>query len=704
MDVYYSKTKEIIYLRNDYNIISIMLPPSRRTLLPFTAIVGQEKMKKALLLNAINPRIGGVLIRGEKGTAKSTAVRALAALLPEIEVVKGCPFQCNPKNEREMCEHCTEKVSGGIALESTTRRVRVIDLPLGVTEDRLVGTIDIEQAIREGTKAIEPGILAAVNRGILYIDEVNLLDDHIADVLLDSAALGINVVEREGISFSHPARFILIGTMNPEEGEIRPQLLDRFGLQVAVEAIDDPEQRMEIVRTAEAFDADPAGFSKRFESAQETLREMIIRGREILPTVTVPEDILRALVHACIELGVKTHRAEIAVARAARTIAALDGRCEVTLADVREAMELALPHRMRRKPFEEPRLDPDRLDSAMKNAEQNNQQEQEPHSSDLPKHQEEPFPQTPSDQTDEGKIQSPREMESKAQERVFGIGDPIDTHRIALAGDRDREKRKRLNGRRIETYSSGKNGSSITSRLPTGTMDLALGATIRAASPHQRARSRGDLAVSICEGDIREQVRVGKVSASCIFLVDASGSMGAMKRMEAAKGAILSLLLDSYQHRDRIGMVAFRGECAEVLLPLSHSVDLARKSLADLPTGGKTPLTDGIWKAIEVLDRERRKNGEAVPVLVLISDGRANVSRRGDIRTEILDAAHELRSRGVHTVIIDTEETGSNFLKMQVGYCREIAEESGGRYYAVSDLKTEVLGEITRNEFARIFS
>ena len=213
----------------------------RRTILPFTAIVGQEKMKKALLLNAVNPRIGGVLIRGEKGTAKSTAVRALADLLPEIEIVKGCPFQCNPRDPREMCEHCSEKASGGIDLESTARRVRVVDLPLGVTEDRLVGTIDIERAIKEGTKAIEPGILAAVNRGILYIDEVNLLDDHIADVLLDSAALGVNIVEREGISFSHPSRFILIGTMNPEEGEIRPQLLDRFGLQVAVEAIDNPE-------------------------------------------------------------------------------------------------------------------------------------------------------------------------------------------------------------------------------------------------------------------------------------------------------------------------------------------------------------------------------------------------------------------------------------------------------------------------------
>jgi len=674
----------------------------RRTILPFTAIVGQEKMKKALLLNAVNPRIGGVLVRGEKGTAKSTAVRALAELLPEIEVVKGCPFQCNPRDEREMCEHCTEKVANGIPLEHITRRVKVVDLPLGVTEDRLVGTIDIEQAIKEGKKAIEPGILAAVNRGILYIDEVNLLDDHIADVLLDSAALGVNVVEREGISFSHPARFILIGTMNPEEGEIRPQLLDRFGLQVAVEALEDPEMRMEIVRNAEAFDIDPAGFSQGFDIRQEALRNTIIQAREILPTVTVPDDILRALVNACVELGVKTHRAEIAVARTARTLAALDGRCEVTLDDVREAMELALPHRMRRKPFEEPRLDPDRLDSAMKNAEQRQEQKEPPEQSEMER-EEDPHPAPPVTGGEEQR-NSPQKKESPAQERVLGIGDPIDTRRVFLAGDRDREQRKRLNGRRIETYSSGKMGSPITSRMPCGTNDLALDATIRAAAPYQAVRSRGALAVSIREDDIRERVRVGKVSASCVFLVDASGSMGAMKRMEAAKGAILSLLLDSYQHRDRIGMVAFRADRADVLLPLSHSVDLAKKSLADLPTGGKTPLAEGIWKAIEVLDREQRKNGEAVPVLVLISDGRANVSRGGDIRAEIRSAAQALRSRGIHTVVIDTEETGSGFLKMQLGYCRDIAEESCGRYYAVSDLKAGVVGDIARNEFARVFS
>ena len=688
------------------NIIPHMSPVARRTILPFTAIVGQEKMKKALLLNAVNPRIGGVLIRGEKGTAKSTAVRALAELLPEIEVVRGCPFHCDPHDPREMCEDCAGKFSRGNTLEAEWQRVRVVDLPLGVTEDRLVGTIDIECAIKEGRKVIEPGILAAVNRGILYIDEVNLLDDHIADVLLDSAALGVNVVEREGISFSHPSRFILIGTMNPEEGEIRPQLLDRFGLQVSVEAIEDPEQRMAIVRNAEAFDADPGRVAGEFSAAQEALRATIIRAKEILPQVTVPEDILRALVEACLSLGVKTHRAEIAVTRAARTIAALDGRTEVTRDDVREAMEYALPHRMRRKPFEEPRLDPDQLDSAMKNADENRRQEENKETSrgeekgKAPPHP----PGQGGEESGQPRQQQPRSSEGEGRERVFGIGDPVDTRQISLTRDRDRERRKRLNGRRIETYSSGRNGATISSRLPEGSGDLALDATVRAAAPYQHARTRGELAIAIREEDIRERVRVGKVSASCVFLVDASGSMGAMKRMEAAKGAILSLLLDSYQHRDRIGMVAFRKDRAEIVLPLSHSVDLAQKSLADLPTGGKTPLSAGLWKAIEVLEREKQKNGEAVPVLVLISDGRANVSSGGDIRAEIRKAAQMLRERSIHTVVIDTEETRSSFVKMHLGYCREVAEVAGGRYYPVSDLSPATIRDISGAEIAGLFS
>jgi len=655
-------------------------------------------MKRALLLNAINPRIGGVLIRGEKGTAKSTAVRALAELLPAIRVVKDCPFSCNPDDERELCENCLEKQDAGEVPGVAERPVRVVDLPLGVTEDRLIGTIDIEQAIKEGRKVIEPGILAAVNRGVLYIDEVNLLDDHIADVLLDSAALGVNVVEREGISFAHPARFILIGTMNPEEGEIRPQLLDRFGLQVAVEALSDPRQRMEVVRAAEQFDRDPVGFSAALEPVQEELRRKIKAAQVILPEVTLPEGLLETIVATCVEMGIATHRAEITIVRTAKTIAAFSGRRQVNDSDVREAMELALPHRMRRKPFEEPRLDPDQLDEALKRAEESRQEQP---AADPESREETQEPRQEQEEPQKGSGGGTgKSAPGSARERVFSIGDPVETGTIRPFRGRDREKRKNLTGRRVESLSSGPKGTYISSRIPSGEFDLALDATIRAAAPCQASREHSSCVLVVRDQDIREKVRVGKVSASCLFVVDASGSMGAHRRMEAAKGAVLSLLLDSYQKRDRIGMIAFRGDAAELVLPLCASVDLARKCLADLPTGGKTPLAQGLLRGIETLLRERQKNREVIPVMVLISDGRANVSLNGAVREEVLAVSGRVREYGIHLVVIDTEERAGSFVQLRLGFCREIADAAGGHYYHLSDLGPGALQSITVQEIA----
>ncbi|HDD36720.1 MAG TPA: magnesium chelatase, partial [Archaeoglobus veneficus] len=320
---------------------------------PFTAIVGQEKAKLALLCNAVNPAIGGVLLSGDKGTGKSTMVRALADVLPEIEVVKDCPFNCNPKNEFEMCEACVEKKNNG-EIEIVRKKMRVVDLPLSVTVDRLVGTIDIQKALKEGIKALQPGILAEANRNILYIDEVNLLDDYIADILLDSAAMGWNVIEREGVSLKHPSRFILVGSMNPEEGELRPQILDRFGLFVDIEASDNIEERIEIVKRVEEFQADPLTFRKRYERQQKELRESVEKARKIVNRVEVNDELLKLLAKTIIENGIKTHRAEIVTVKTTKAIAALDGRKKATLEDLKKAMELALPHRIKLKPFEQP--------------------------------------------------------------------------------------------------------------------------------------------------------------------------------------------------------------------------------------------------------------------------------------------------------------------------------------------------------------
>lgn len=739
----------------------------RREILPFTAIVGQERMKKALVLNAVNPRIGGVLIRGEKGTAKSTAVRALAELLPEIEVVKGCRFNCNPHDEAEMCDLCyakrtnerankdgeegeegeeregeekgEEEGEGGEGREEgegregkqevARRRMWVVDLPLGATEDRVVGSINVEKAIKEGIKALEPGILAAANRGILYIDEVNLLDDHVADVILDSAAMSINVVEREGVSVSHPAKFILVGTMNPEEGELRPQLLDRFGLQASVESIDDAEKRVEIVKQVEGFERDPAEFRERFEARQRALREKIVQAKQILKAVQISDDLLKLTAETCVKLGVRTHRAEIVISRTARTAAALDGRKEVTLEDIKEAMQLALPHRMRRKPFEPPTLETERLDELLD--EKKKQPEKETQEKEQEQEQEHQHQQEKKEREEEGEKkggreekggeeekkneqkQEPQETQETQKESVFEIGDPIDTRAVRQRqrARRDRKYRRKISGRRIPSLSLRNSGKYVRHGLPRGELkDVALDATIRTAAPYQKERRLesdsgvADLAVVVKTEDFREKVRVGKISTATLFVVDASGSMGANRRMESAKGAVLSLLLDSYQQRDKVGLVAFKGSQADVLLPLCSSTDLAVERLKELPTGGRTPLSAGLEKGLNLLTVERLKDEETIPILLLISDGRANVSLGGkkerEIKTELLALAEQARANGVHLIAIDTEEVSKSFVRMQLGYCREIASRSGGLYYPLSDLTPQKIHEVVTQEQA----
>lgn len=337
----------------------------RRQVFPFSAIVGQDRMKLGLVLNAINPRLSGVLIRGEKGTAKSTAVRALAALLPDIEVVADCPFRCDPRAALKLCPECRERLERDGSLPAVTQKMRVVDLPINATEDRVVGTLDLEHAIQKGEKRFEPGVLAEANRGILYVDEVNLLDDHIVDVLLDSAAMGVNTVEREGVSYTHPAEFILVGTMNPEEGELRPQLLDRFGLCVHIGGIADQESRVEIVKRWAEYEDSPERMAEKWAPREKELAERILAAKEVLPRVTVADDILLRIANISIALGVDGHRSDLVMMKAAKTIAAYQGRSEVTAADVDASVDLALAHRMRRRPFEDMALDGKSVESIL---------------------------------------------------------------------------------------------------------------------------------------------------------------------------------------------------------------------------------------------------------------------------------------------------------------------------------------------------
>jgi len=652
----------------------------KRKILPFSAIIGQDEMKLALLLNAVNPAIGGVLIRGEKGTAKSTAARALADLLPEIDVVSGCPFGCSPDDPELQCDRCREQYEHEGIAGRERRRVRVVTLPLGSTEDRVVGTVDVERAIREGICALEPGVLAAANRGILYIDEVNLLDDHVVDILLDAAVTGINIVEREGISLAHPARFILIGTMNPEEGELRPQLLDRFGLQVTVGGITDLEERMRVVEAVGAFEADPDGFLKMWEPEQERLRRAIVRARALLPAVTIGRDLTRQIVAACISLGVMTHRAELTVIRTARTIAALEGREEVSAEDVKRAMALALPHRMRKRPFEEPKLEPEMLDSLIggDKAPEGEGEAGEP--------DEGPSSGGGDDGGESGRT-------GKGREQVFSPGDAIDPGAIRPA-EPDCLIRK-ASGRRKPVLTR-KGGRSVSAR--PGKSDLDLVGTVRAAAPHQRRRDKGALALAVESGDLRQKVRRGSAPVGALFVVDASGSMGAERRMESAKGAVLSLISESYIRRDRVGLVAFRGSGADLLLPMTHAVDSAVLRLDGMPTGGKTPLVPALLKGMEVLLSERKKYPDLVPLLVLISDCRPNVGLGGSIREEVVQASTLLGECGIRAVVIDTEASSSSLVPLSLGFGRTIAEHAGGSYYRLSDLTAGGIGAIVRLE------
>lgn len=663
-----------------------------KTVYPFSAIVGQDKMKLALMLNVINPKIGGVLLRGEKGTGKSLAVRALAHLLPEVEVVADCPFHCDPQRPKDLCSACNAKVAKGEQLSVAKRSVTVADLPVGATEDRLVGTLDIEKAIKSGEKHFEPGILAEANRNILYIDEVNLLDDHLVDVLLDAAAMGINYVEREGVSFTHPSQFVLVGTMNPEEGELRPQLLDRFALSVEVKGIPYREARAEIVRRRIAFEADPAGFIASQTENQNQVREKIINATKLLPQVKLSDDMLDLITLICTDFGVDGHRADITVYKTACTIAAFKGKTNVTEEDVKEAAELALAHRHRRQPFEEPQMEQQQLQDSMEKWEQNKNQNKD--------QQQQPPPQYPqqndSNQNNDPEKKDEQEQSGEQQEQVFQADAPYMVKPLSTPVLDEVERSGA--GRRSKSISNSKTGRYVSSTIPKGKVnDLAFDATLRAAAPFQCQRKEepgAQNALLIKKSDLREKVRERKVGSLIMFVVDASGSMAAEERMVATKGAVLSLLLDAYQRRDRVGMVVFRKDKAELVLPPTNSVELAERFLSVLPTGGRTPLAHGLSLGLETIQRFKKRDKETIPLLALVSDGRANVPiNGGDPVEEAKRIAREIGCSGVKAIAIDTERGFLTF-----GLVKQVSDEMKGRYLRLEELSAAPIVTAVRDD------
>jgi len=664
---------------------NVIMNQQTRLVFPFSAIVGQEDMKKALLLNAVNPKIGGVLIRGQKGTAKSIAVRALAQLLPDIQVVPNCAFHCAPDSPDTLCDNCAARIAEGEKLGVAVRQVSVVDLPVGATEDRVVGTLDIERAIKTGEKHFDPGLLAAANRGILYIDEVNLLDDHLVDVLLDAAAMGVNTVEREGMSFSHPAQFILVGTMNPEEGELRPQLLDRFGLAVEVKGLSDQSDRAEIVRRRFEFEENPASFVSSWVDDQEKIRQKMFEAKRLLPSVELNNEMLKLITQICVDFAVDGHRADIVMHKTAITIVAFYGRKQVTESDVQEAAELSLLHRRRRQPFEDAQFDQKQLEKSI----QTWQDYRDPKSRDEALEEKE-------DASEDGNHHDARGSPDAGI--VFETGSPYSVKAITtpLLDQLYRNE----TGRRSKTKSATRTGRYVGSELPKGrVVDLAFDATVRAASPHQsrrKAETSGANALIIEKYDLRQKVRETKVGNLIMFILDGSGSMTAEERMVATKGAILSLLLDAYQRRDHVGLIIFRDYSAELVLPPTNSIDLAQKLLRKLPAGGRTPLTHGLKLGLNVTNEYLRRKPKAIPLLILVSDGKGNVKfNGGDPEKEAMAVCREIREAKIHSIGIDTEEKDRIYGRME-----DLCLEMGGLYLQPEELKADQLASTIKERMS----
>jgi magnesium chelatase subunit D len=571
---------------------------------PFSAVVGHDDAKLALLLVAIDPAIGGVLLRGQKGSAKTTLARGLAALLPG--------------------------------------NTSFAELPLGATEDRLIGTLDLGAILTGGAKRFEPGLLAAAHGGVLYVDEVNLLPDHLVDALLDVAASGVNRVEREGISHEHPARFVLVGSMNPEEGELRPQLLDRFGLSVEVAVSTDPGERADAVRRRLGFDSDPGGMARRYTEAEQGLRTRLA---QVAPS-HMPDPLMVRVGALCAAAGVDGLRADLVISRAASALAGWEGRDEVTDDDVRRVAPLALAHRRRRHPLDGP--DDSGVDDALAAFDQR-------------------------DEPDERDNGSERVAEPDEPQPVLALRA---THAATDAA-----------GRRSPAESA--RGRLVGDRAPSGPIgSVAVAATARAVAVRRSVETDGPL---VHRDDLREARRVERAGNLLVLAVDASGSMGARRRMEAVKGAVVGILVDAYQRRDRVALVAFRGDRGEIVLRPTGSVEVARVRLAELPTGGQTPLAAGIDVALELATSPANHRSGHHPLLVLITDGRATASVDGDPIGRAREAAAAVLRRGVDAVVVDAEDGHG-----RLGLAIELAELMGARYLKLAELTAGALERTLR--------